>query len=176
MENGLIHLYYGYGKGKTTSAIGLAIRAIGSDNKILFTSFLKDFLSGEFEIIKNHKSKIELFECSPVYKFYKDMTDEEKDFTKKSQHRVFLKTIEKAIKDNYDVLILDELIDLIDLECITVDEVVDFLKSKPSSLEVVITGHSENLKLIEISDYVTEFLCKKHPYYQGISARKGIEL
>jgi len=175
MDLGLIHVYYGYGKGKTSSAIGLAIRASGHNKKVLFTSFLKDFSSGEFEVIKNNIQNITLFDCAPVENFFNQMSEKEKEDTKKFQHLAFIKTIEKAITENFDVLILDELIDAIDLECITLDEVLGFLSSKPKTLEVIITGHSENVQLIELADYVTEFTSKKHPFSKGISARDGIE-
>ena len=175
MDLGLIHVYYGYGKGKTSSAIGLAIRASGHNKKVLFTSFLKDFSSGEFEVIRNNIHNITLFECSPVENFFSQMSEEQKTSTKKSQYTAFIKTMEKAIAENFDILILDELIDAIDLECITLDEVIDFLNSKPKTLEVIITGHSENIKLIELADYVTEFTSVKHPFSKGISARDGIE-
>ncbi len=175
MDSGLIHVYYGYGKGKTSSAIGLAVRASGHNKKILMTSFLKDFSSGECSEIRKYLNNITLFECSAINKFFKDMTAEEKVLAQKHQHKAFVKTIEKAITDSYDILVLDELIDIIDLQCITQEEVLTFLKAKPNSLEIVITGHSKNAELIELADYVTEFKCLKHPFSRGIDAREGIE-
>lgn len=175
MDSGLIHVYYGYGKGKTSSAIGLAVRASGHNKRILMTSFLKDFSSGECEEIRKHLKNITLFECSALNKFFKDMTAEEKALAQKYQHKAFIKTIDKAKSENYDILILDELIDIMDLQCINQEEVIAFLKSKPNMLEIVITGHSENSELIEIADYVTEFKCVKHPFSRGIDAREGIE-
>ena len=85
---------------------------------------------------------------------------------KDKEFELFLtqEVIEKAIDEDFDILILDELIDAIDLKIIELSDVTDFLKTKPKSLEVIITGHTENIKLIELADYVTEFVSIKHPY------------
>lgn len=175
MELGLIHLYYGYGKGKTSSAIGLAIRAVGHDKKVLFRSFLKDFTSGECVAINKFNISIDLSTSAPVSKFLNAMTEDERITTKKEQNQAFQISTKTAINENYDILILDELIDALDLGCVPLEDILQFLKTKPNSLEVIITGHSECKELIEIANYVTEFTCKKHPYECGITARNGIE-
>lgn len=175
MEHGLIHLYYGFGKGKTSSAIGLAVRASGHNKKVLMTSFLKDFTSGEFKAIEESHLLIDVLRHSCVTKFFNQMSTEEKQITKCEQADLFLKVTEKAISEEYDVIILDEIIDAIDLKCVNINQVINFLYNKPQGLEVVLTGHSYNKFLYEIADYVTEFISLKHPFLKGIPAREGIE-
>lgn len=174
MEKGLVHIYCGNGKGKTTAAMGLAVRASGRDKKVLITQFLKDNESGEITQLEK-LSNIDLFKGDPVKKFVKFMSPEEIFVTKNEHKRRFLEVTKKAVDENYDLLIMDEIIAATNLELINLDDVIDFLKNRPVGLEVVMTGRNPNEKLIEIADYVSEMTCIKHPYDKGINARIGIE-
>lgn len=174
MELGLIHIYCGDGKGKTTASMGLAVRAAGRGKKVLITQFLKDNESGEIGVLENI-SNITIIKGDPVTKFFKFMSPEEQQITKNEHSKRFVSVTHKAIRDNYDILIMDEIIASINLELISLDDVIDFLKNKPESLEVILTGRNPNEKLIELSDYVSEIKAVKHPYEKGINSRIGIE-
>ena len=175
MELGLIHIYCGDGKGKTTAAMGLGMRAVGRDKKILLTQFLKDNETGELNSIEKLGENFEIYKGVPVKKFFKFMSEEEQLKTKKEHEDRFKKVIKKAIDEKFDLLILDEIIASTNLDLIPLEEVLEFLKNKPVGLEVVLTGRNPNHKLIELADYVSEIKAVKHPYEKGIISRIGIE-
>lgn len=175
MELGLIHIYCGDGKGKTTAAMGLGVRAAGRDKKVLLTQFLKDNDTGELKSIEKLGENFEVFKGAPVKKFFKFMSEKEQIETKKEHEDRFNKVTKKAIDENFDLLILDEIIAATNLDLIPLKQVIEFLKKKPVSLEVVLTGRNPSIELIELSDYVSEIKALKHPYERGINSRIGIE-
>ena len=176
MEKGLIHIYCGDGKGKTTAAMGLAIRAAGREKKVFITQFLKSGKSGELVSLEKLKEYITFLPGRPVNKFVWNMNDEEK-MEAKREHTARFKEIKDIIKnEDYDLLILDEIIATINNEFIELKDVIDFLKNKPETLEVVMTGRDPKEELIELANYVTEMQCIKHPFKEGIPSRVGIEL
>jgi len=175
MELGLIHIYCGDGKGKTTASMGLGMRAAGRNMRVLLTQFLKDNTTGELASIEKLGENFEVFKGAPVKKFFKFMTPEEQIATKKEHEERFRAVTKKAIDENFDLLIMDEIIASINLDLIPLQEVVEFLKNKPKGLEVVLTGRNPNEQLVEIADYVSEIKAIKHPYEKGINSRIGIE-
>lgn len=175
MELGLIHIYCGDGKGKTTASMGLGMRAAGRNMRVLLTQFLKDNTTGELASIEKLGENFEVFKGAPVKKFFKFMTPEEQIATKKEHEERFRAVTKKAIDENFDLLIMDEIIASINLDLIPLQEVVEFLKNKPKGLEVVLTGRNPNEQLVEIADYVSEIKAVKHPYERGINSRIGIE-
>lgn len=176
MENGLIHIYCGDGKGKTTAAMGLAIRAAGREKKVFITQFLKSGKSGELVSLEKLKDYIEFLPGKPVNKFVWNMNDEEKMEAKREHTARFKEIIDIIKKEEYDLLILDEIIATINNGFIDLNEVIDFLKNKPETLEVVMTGRDPKEELVELANYVTEMKCIKHPFEEGIPSRVGIEL
>ena len=132
-------------------------------------------LSSELNSLEKLEDNIILFKGDPVKKFFKFMSPEEQAITKKEHEERFKKVTEKAIDENFDLLIMDEIIASINLGLISLDEVVEFLKNKPKTLEVVLTGRGPDEKLVELADYVSEIKAIKHPYERGISSRIGIE-
>lgn len=175
MELGLIHIYCGDGKGKTTAAMGLGMRAAGRDKSVLLTQFLKDNETGELNSIEKLGANFEVLKGIPVKKFFKFMSPEEQMVTRKEHEERFDEVTKKAIDENYDLLILDEIIASTNLELIPLDELIRFLKNKPKGLEVVLTGRNPDERLIELADYVSEIKAVKHPYEKGINSRVGIE-
>ncbi|OPJ55131.1 cob(I)yrinic acid a,c-diamide adenosyltransferase [Clostridium chromiireducens] len=175
MEIGLIHIYCGDGKGKTTAAMGLGIRAAGRDKKVLLTQFLKDYDTGELISIEKLGENFCVVKGEPVRKFFKFMSEDEQIHTKNEHEKRFKEVTQKSIDENYDLLILDEIIASTNLELIFLDNVVEFLENKPKGLEVVLTGRNPNEKLVELADYVSEIRAIKHPYEKGITSRVGIE-
>ena len=173
MKKGLIHIYCGDGKGKTTAAMGLAIRAAGREKKVFITQFLKSGKSGELVSLDKLKDYVTFLPGKPVNKFIWNMNDEEKKDAKKEHTSRFSEIIKK---NEYDLLILDEIIATINNGFIELEEVLNFLKNKPDTLEVVMTGRDPKEELIEIANYVTEMKCIKHPFREGIPSRIGIEL
>lgn len=175
MELGLIHIYCGDGKGKTTASMGLGMRAAGRGKKVLLTQFLKDNETGELNSIEKLGVNFEVFKGTPVLKFFKFMSPEEQMEIKKEHEERFKKVTEKAIKENVDLLILDEIIASINLELVPLNKVIEFLQNRPKGLEVVLTGRNPDEKLVELADYVSEIRAVKHPYEKGINSRIGIE-
>lgn len=176
MEKGLIHIYCGDGKGKTTAAMGLAIRAAGREKKVFITQFLKSGKSGELVSLEKLKEYITFLPGKPVNKFVWNMNDEEKMEAKREHTARFKEIIDIIKNEDYDLLILDEIIATINNGFIELNEVIEFLKNKPETLEVVMTGRDPKEELIELANYVTEMKCIKHPFKEGIPSRVGIEL
>ena len=172
VEKGFIHVYYGDGKGKTSSAIGLAIRSAGAGLKVYFGRFLKDSNSSELSVLKEI-SNITLSDIPPKLPFYFTMSQKEKEDYKKYAHQLLKSLIERF--SYFDVVILDEFLDAVTLGIFTEEEIEDFLKFKPSNVELVLTGHELISVLKEKADYLSYIKCERHPYFDGISARKGIE-
>ena len=169
MEKGLLHIYYGEGKGKTTSAVGVAYRCAANDKKVLFTTFLKGKSSGECLFAGPFEVDAPEF-CG---KFWWDMSDEEKLSTGKEISTQLDKIMARI--DNYDMLVLDEFLDVISVGCVDENTALEFVKSIYGRVEIVITGHKKCSSLFEIADYITEMKKEKHPYDKGVKCRKGIE-
>lgn len=176
MELGLIHIYCGDGKGKTTAAMGLGMRAAGRNKKVLLTQFLKSNKTGELNSIEKLSEFFHVVKGVPAKKFVWNMNEEEKLEVKKEHTNRFREVTKKAIEEEYDLLILDEIIATINRDFIMLSEVIDFLKNKPTGLEVVMTGRNPKEELIELADYVSEIKAIKHPYNKGIKSRVGIEI
>ena len=171
MDTGLIHLYCGDGKGKTTAAAGLAARCVGGGGKAAFFQFLKDNTSGERAALTD--AGIDVIDGY-------DNLGKVWTFTEEQVRDMFVWYEDKfgeirKIAGGYDLLVLDEVIDAVNYGYIRRDTILDFLRGKPSGLEVVLTGRNPEREFLEIADYVTEMRKIKHPYDKGVKARKLIE-
>ena len=173
-QMGLLHLYYGDGKGKTTAAIGLAVRAAGSKMKVLFVQFLKTEFSGERHIL-SHTENVTLTFCPLELKFTFDMDDKEKAQAAKIFKGIFDNAVTTALTEKYDMVVLDEVFEAINAHMLSESEVYEFITNAPSSMEIVMTGHNPPQKFMDCADYITEFKKIKHPYDRGITGRIGIE-
>ena len=174
MNKGLIHIYTGDGKGKTTATTGLAVRFAGTGGRVLFCRFLKTNDSGELEILKNIP-EIKLTDNPKVFHMIRLKEGKIPEGAAQYYKDVFDKAVKEAEGGGYGLLIMDELIGAVNLGFINVKDVLDFLKSRPDSLEVAMTGRNPAPELIKAADYVSEIKKIKHPYDEGIKARKGIE-
>jgi cob(I)alamin adenosyltransferase len=173
MEHGLVHIYCGDGKGKTTAAVGLSVRCAGGGGKVLFYQFLKDGTSGELTVL-NLLDGIKVFDGCKCNKFIFNMTDEEKAELKAGYTTDFKKLVEMAC--DYDMLVLDEAVHAVNFGLLPIELLLDFLENKPKALEVVLTGIKPDRRLTDIADYVSSIVKVKHPFDKGIGARKYIEM
>ena len=166
-------LYYGFGKGKTTAAIGLSIRAIGAGLKVVFLQFIKEENSSEIKILK----KIPNFIIEVGGRgFYKIRGDQKPPSThKKAAAKLFRKAQEYLKEKDSDILILDEILDCIEYELLSKKELIDFILKKPDTKTLVLTGHKAPKEIIKLCDVVSEMRKVKHIYDKGIMAQLGID-
>ena len=168
----MVHIYCGDGKGKTTCAMGLAVRAAGHGRKVVVAQFLKGNNSGERAVLEG----LPTVNCLPVpetIKFIFAMDEQEKAETRAQMTAAFTQAVE-ASRDS-DLLVLDELCGAITTGMVPLEKVLAFLDSRPEQLEVVITGRDPAPELQERADYITEMRKIKHPFDKGVNAREGIE-
>ena len=171
---GLIHIYCGNGKGKTTCGMGLCVRAAGFGFRVLIYQFMKNNSTSERTAMA-HIENITFLPGLEQEKFSFRMSEEEKE-----EHRRFYATqlqhIAEMVKDGaFDVLFLDEAVYCVRNGLLEEAALLDFLKNKPEHLEVILTGQDPSPALIECADYVSEIRKVKHPFDKGVRARKGIE-
>lgn len=170
----MVHIYYGDGKGKTTAAIGLAVRAAGSRMKVLFVQFLKTEFSGERHTL-SHTENITLTFAPIELKFTYDMNESEKAHASNLFRHIFDESVTKVFTLKYDMIVLDEIFSAIEAGMISAHDVYEFVSNAPKNLEVVMTGHNPPKRIMELADYITEMKKIKHPYDKGTTARFGIE-
>ncbi len=173
---GLVHIYAGDGKGKTTAALGLGIRAWGRGLKVLIVQFLKGTESGELLALERLTPGFEVLRSDKPIKFICDMNERELDEAGIIQRRLFEEALSKIDGGRIDLLILDELLGVIEDEMLELQRVIDFIKTKPEKMEVVITGVRVPKELAEMADYHSEIRCIRHPMDKGITSREGIEI
>lgn len=169
MERGLMHLYYGDGKGKTTAAMGLALRALGAGLRVTVVQFLKNGTSSELDGLE--KLGATLLRGKAGTKFVSAMTDEERAETRAYQDDCLIRAMEHPC----DLLVLDEACAAWRLGMVDDLLLQKAVLGRPEGTEVVLTGRDPAPWMKLKADYITEMRCEKHPYEQGISARRGIE-
>lgn len=174
MDTGLIHIYCGDGKGKTTASLGLTIRCAGRGGHVLFTQFLKDRPTGELTALAKFPN-ITVIRGKGTKKFTFQMTPEELEQAKIIQNHLFDQILATCQKEHPDMLVLDEILPTCSLGLLSEEKVLHFLDTKPEKLEVVMTGRNPSQALIDRADYVSEICKRKHPFDKDIQARIGIE-
>ncbi len=174
MREGLIHIYTGEGKGKTTAALGLSLRAAGAGMKVVIVQLMKGRETSEAEtlgLIPN----ITLIRNKSDGGFWRAMNEEKRE-NRRSEHNENLKrALEMVDSGQCDLLVLDEAISAYNLGAIDRELIEKLLKNKPTELELVLTGREPCELFLECADYVTEMKKIKHPFDRGIVARQGIE-
>lgn len=170
-EKGNIHIYTGSGKGKTTAALGLGLRAVGAGNKVYMIQFMKGRRYSEIDALE----KISNFEIKQFGRdeFVSKENPEQIDIDFANEGFQHAKEIIKSEK--YDMLILDELNVAVDFNLISAKDVLTLIADMPDNLELVLTGRYAHPEFVKIADVVTEMLEIKHPYQRGLIARKGID-
>ncbi|MGN0355662.1 MAG: cob(I)yrinic acid a,c-diamide adenosyltransferase [Muricoprocola sp.] len=171
---GLIHIYCGDGKGKTTTGMGLCARAAGYGYKVLIYQFMKDNKTSERKVLEAAEN-ITWIDGLEMEKFSFQMTEKEKEERRIFYADQFRKVTREAVEGDYDVLFMDEAIYTIRAGLLEEKLVLDFLENKPAKLEVILTGRNPSEALLQKADYVSEICMRKHPFQKGIPARPGIE-
>jgi len=174
--SGLVLINTGGGKGKTTAAIGCALRSAGHKQKVLILQYIKGSMNtGELESIELLKPYIEIFQTGKGFIQYKEgkpfITDEDK----KDARAAYEFSIKKIESGSYDLIILDEIINLLNFGLITFEEIKKIIFSRPEGSSIILTGSNASPELIELADTVTEMKEIKHAFQKGIYAKKGIE-
>lgn len=175
MEKGYIQIYTGDGKGKTTAALGLGLRAVGSGMKVLLIQFLKGTQTGELTSIEALNGSFEIKRIGEHKKFFWTLSQEEKvEYRRQVQKEI--ESIDVQIQyGDYDVIILDEIFGALGNEVVYEEQVLYWLESKSPNIELILTGRNAPLTIIERADLVTEMQPVKHYYSQGVKSRLGIE-
>ncbi len=168
---GYIQIYTGNGKGKTTAAFGLALRAAGAEKKVFIGQFVKGSDYAEIGLLRNQIPSIEIEQFGRGCFIVNKPEKEDVEAAQKGLDKV--KQIISSGK--YDVLVLDEVFIALYYDLFSLKEIIHLLENKPGNLEIVMTGRYASNELIELADLVTEMKEVKHYYNQGTEARKGIE-
>lgn len=174
LKKGMVQVYSGEGKGKTTAAFGLALRAAGNGFKVAIFQFLKakGNKTGELALAKKFKN-VKIFrndQTHPMFNKNIKMAD-----LKHNAELLFALVKKTVFSGEYDLVVLDEINNCMFGGLIEKDEVLSLIKQKPLHVEMVLTGRSVPEEIVKASDLVTEMKMIKHPYEKGVSARKGIE-
>jgi cob(I)alamin adenosyltransferase len=172
MKKGLLMVFTGNGKGKTTSALGMAFRAMGHDFKVCVIQFIKgNWKYGELISAKQFDGLLDFHVMGKGFTWESENLEEDKKIAQEAWD--FAKEVINSGK--YQMVILDELTYLIKYKMVSEYEIVSFLSNRPENLHIAVTGRDASDSLIEIADLVTEMVSIKHPYDLGIKAQKGIE-
>ena len=171
-RKGLVQVFTGNGKGKTTAALGTILRAAGHGLKVFIVFFMKGkYEYGEFSTLTR------LPNVNLVSFGFRQLTDPANIRpAEKEQARLALASAREAVlSGKYDLVVMDEVNVALGFNLIELDEVIRLIKEKPPNVELILTGRYADPRLIELADLVTEMVKVKHPFDKGIKARKGIE-
>ncbi|ARS63715.1 cob(I)alamin adenolsyltransferase/cobinamide ATP-dependent adenolsyltransferase [Candidatus Nitrosomarinus catalina] len=174
-KNGLTIVYTGKGKGKTTAALGIALRATGYKKKICMIQFIKgSWHYGEMESSKRLEPEFEMVAIGKGFVGIIDDKSPKEDHQKIAKEAIRISN-EKIQSGKYDIVILDEVNYAVNLNLISLDDVLNLIKSKPENVDLVLTGNYAKEEVIEVADLVTEMKEIKHPFQKGIKAKEGID-
>ncbi|HHT9153303.1 MAG TPA: cob(I)yrinic acid a,c-diamide adenosyltransferase [Candidatus Hypogeohydataceae bacterium YC40] len=169
-RRGIVQIYTGEGKGKTTAALGQAVRATGHGWKVLIIQFLKDRQTGEIKAAKNIPN-LTILQFGSGHFVNNKPTQEDFDIAQ----RAWQIARESVLSGTYDMVILDEINGAIHYKMVDVEEVLKLIEERSPHVELILTGRYAHPRLIEMADLVSEIKVIKHPYARGISAREGVE-
>ena len=168
----MIHLYYGDGKGKTTAAAGLAVRAAGAGMRVLFAQFFKDGSSSEIRVLSSLPGVVTVHP-GLHYGRWRTMNDEQRAEIGESCRALFAQIAERA--EEFDLIVLDEAVSAYGYCALDRETVTEFLRAEGERREIALTGRNPAPELLELADYATEMRKEKHPFDRGITARRGVE-
>ena len=174
-KKGLTIVYTGKGKGKTTAALGIALRATGYNKKICMIQFIKgSWHYGEMSSSKRLEPEFEMVAVGKGFVGILDDNSPREDHEKIAQEAIKISN-EKIHSGKYDIVILDEVNYAVNLQLISINDVLNLIKDKPSDVDLVLTGNYAKDEVIEMADLVTEMKQVKHPFQRGIKAKEGID-
>ncbi|NLD58675.1 MAG: cob(I)yrinic acid a,c-diamide adenosyltransferase [Clostridiales bacterium] len=165
-----MHIYFGDGKGKTSAALGLALRALGSGFSVCFAGFMKARPSGEIEALRRFENARVLRSDVADPRFLNELSPSERAEYLAGQRRLFL-----LIGFDADVIVLDEVFSAISCGALSEAELRAFLDRRPPSVEIILTGRDPGAEILKRADYITRMEKVAHPYDRGVPARRGIE-
>ncbi|MBI3103966.1 cob(I)yrinic acid a,c-diamide adenosyltransferase [Candidatus Daviesbacteria bacterium] len=173
-EKGLVILYTGEGKGKTTAALGLVLRAVGYNRKCLIVQFGKIWFTGELAGVKRLSPLVKIVQGGKGFvKILGDKLPLKEH--KKAAKNAFNLLYKEATSNKWDVVVCDEIVGAVSSKLLSLKLVVKLIRDKPQRLDLVLTGHHAPKQLIDFADLATEMVELKHPYKIGILAKKGID-
>ncbi len=191
IERGLVQVYTGDGKGKTTAAIGQIIRALGHGNKAALIQYMKGSnYYGELDTLCRLKPGVEVFQygrvcshnslikqgesnclaCGDCFVPKDGATEFDRQYTALALNRSKL-----AVAGDYNLVVLDEILNAVDFGLLSEQDVLDLLKMRPDNMELILTGRNARPSLVAQADLVTEMKAHRHPFEQGVAARRGVE-
>ena len=174
-KDGLTIVYTGKGKGKTTAALGIALRATGYEKKICMIQFIKgSWHYGEMDSSKRLEPQFEMIAVGKGFVGIIDDKSTKEDHKKIAKEAIKISN-EKIQSGKYDIVILDEINYAVNLNLISLDDVLELIKSKPQKMDLILTGNYAKDEVIEAADLVTEMKEIKHPFQRGIKAKEGID-
>ncbi len=174
-NNGLTIVYTGKGKGKTTAALGIALRATGYEKKTCMIQFIKgSWHYGEMDSSKRLEPEFEMVAVGKGFVGIMDDKSPKEDHEKIAKEAIRISN-EKIQSGNYDIVILDEINYAVNLNLISMNDVLNIIKSKPKGVDLILTGNYAKKEIIDASDLVTEMREIKHPFQKGIKAKEGID-
>jgi cob(I)alamin adenosyltransferase len=174
LEQGLVQVYTGNGKGKTTAALGQAFRSVGRGLQVRMIQFLKSNDTGELVTVRRLEPDFQIFRFEKKHGFFWSLTEEEKRELQTDVNKAFDFAL-RTMTGGCDVLILDEVMGAIDDGLLTAEQVCDLIRRKPPRVELILTGRHTPPAVLQLADLVTEMREVKHYFHQGIPARRGIE-
>lgn len=174
LEDGFVIVYTGEGKGKTTAALGLALRAVGYKKRVLIIQFGKAWFTGELEGVKKLSPLVKIIQGG--LGFVKILNDKiPLDEHRKAAQETFNILSQEIKSDTWDIIIADEVIGAVAGKLIKASQLEGLIKNKPKRLDLVLTGHHAQPGLIKLADLVTEMKPVKHPFEKGVLAKQGID-
>ncbi len=178
LEKGLVIIYTGEGKGKTTAALGLVLRAVGYKKKCLIIQFGKAWFTGELTGIKKLSSLVKIlqggkgFMSSQKFILKSNLPEEQHKIAAEETFELLYKEV---ISGKWDVVVADEIVGAVSSGVLSLQKTIKLITDKPPTLDLVLTGHHAAPELIDLADLVTEMQEVKHPYQKGILAKKGVD-
>lgn len=168
----MIHLYTGEGKGKTTAAIGLAVRAAGSGMPVMFAQFMKGNDTGELHSLRE-LTNVQIVRSDRNFGFYSSMSDADKQALTEIHNRILERLLAAARTGECRMLVLDEITYPVSWGLLDIDRLKALLACE--EVELVCTGRDAAQFLQDAADYITEMRCLRHPFEKGVTARRGVE-
>ena len=175
MSQAKIHVYCGDGKGKTTAAMGLCVRALGRGWNVVVSQFLKGQGTGELKILRDLPGCCVVEAPTATCKFVFQMDEQEKADYRQCVQRHFRETVKAAQETGAKLLVMDEVLDAVAMKMLDDEELAAFLTSRPADLEVVMTGRAPTPCVEPLCDYITRMTKIRHPFDKGLNARVGVE-